>query len=144
MHIGYNKKKLLFILHTSKTHWYGSKPKLVKISSTNCGKQSLRKERSCRYYPFELLRHYARVHGPYRQDNETFFTFADGSPIPTQCLSKCLKMMVKHAGFDPVLYGTHSFCTGRSCDLLKLGLSVETIKKLGRWKSNAVFKYLKY
>ena len=45
--------------------------------------------------------------------------------------------------FDDTLYGTHSLRSGRTCDLYKLGLSVETIKKIGRWKSNAVFRYLK-
>ena len=29
-------------------------------------------------------------------------------------------------------------------DLLKMGFTVETIKKLGRWRSNAVYAYLKF
>ena len=41
------------------------------------------------------------------------------------------------------LYLFHGFQSGRASDLLKLGVSVETIKKLGRWHSNAVFRYLK-
>ena len=77
-------------------------------------------------------------------DNEQFFVFADKSPISPSQLRSCLKLMIRKAGFDPRLYGTHSLRTGRTCDLLKLGLSVETIKKLGRWKLNEVFRYLKY
>ena len=38
----------------------------------------------------------------------------------------------------------HGICAGHACDLLDLGLSVEAIKKIGHWRSNAVYKYLKY
>ena len=54
-----------------------------------------------------------------------------------------LKLMKDKCGLDSRLYNTHSLRTGCALDLLKLGLSVETIKKLGRWKSNTVFMYLK-
>ena len=54
----------------------------------------------------------------------------------------CLKNVLRECGFNERLYGTHSLRSGRTDDLLKLGLLVETIKKLGRWKSNAIFKYL--
>ena len=51
--------------------------------------------------------------------------------------------MLHIAGFKDELYSVHSVRMGRACDLLKLGLSVESIKKIGRWRSNAVFRYLK-
>ena len=35
----------------------------------------------------------------------------------------------------------HGIRLGHVTDLLNLGVSVETIKKLGRWKSNAVYVY---
>ena len=56
VHIGSNKKKMLFILRTSKTHWYGCRPQIVKISSTastNCIKCSNTDAQHC---PFSLLR----------------------------------------------------------------------------------------
>ena len=40
IHIGFNKRKLLFILRTSKTHGKGSKPQLVKILSIQTKKHS--------------------------------------------------------------------------------------------------------
>ena len=45
-------------------------------------------------------------------------------------------------GKDPRQFRIHGLSAGRACDLLKLDVSVETIKKLGRWKSNAVYSYL--
>ena len=33
--IGLNKKKILFILRTSKTHWKDSKPQLIKITGSS-------------------------------------------------------------------------------------------------------------
>ena len=53
-----------------------------------------------------------------------------------------LKHILQFAGFKKEYYCVHSFRTGRAMDLLKYGVLVETIKKLGRWKSNAVFTYL--
>ena len=54
-----------------------------------------------------------------------------------------MKFMIKNCGFNNLLYGTHSLHARRTCNLHQLGLSIESIKKLGRWKSNAVFRYLK-
>ena len=151
VHIGFNKKKLLFILRTSKMHWHGNRPQLVKISST---RKSTQKQKAYKVRqqnnnllcpcPYQLLRDYATRRGPYRTDDEPFFVFADNSPITQKQLCVCFRKMLSQAGFQVELYRLHSFRTGRTCDLLKLGLSVESIKKIGRWRSNAVFKYLKY
>ena len=54
-----------------------------------------------------------------------------------------LKTALHLSGFDNGLYGVHSLCSGRAGDLLHLGISVETIKKLGCWHSNVVFRYLR-
>ena len=54
-----------------------------------------------------------------------------------------LKNFIKFAGFNEKLYSSHSLRFGRSCDLYKLGLSVETIKKIGSWRSDSVYRYLK-
>ena len=147
--IGYNKKKILFILRTSKTHGKNVPPELVKISNQNViGKRNKNNKKLassagkqfCRY---QLLRSYAKLRGPYHTDHDPFFVFSDGSPVKPQNLRICLKKSLKMTGFEPSLYSLHSLRSGRTVDLWKCGLSVESIKKLGRWKSNAVFKYLK-
>ena len=40
VHIGFNKRKILFILGTSKTHWKNSKPQSVKICSQKTGERN--------------------------------------------------------------------------------------------------------
>ena len=91
--IASNKRKLIFILRSSKTHNKGSHPQLVKISSTNFKsnreqKTKFRKhELPCLY---QLLRDYARARGPYKSDSEAFFVFRDNSPVSPQHMRSCL------------------------------------------------------
>ena len=82
VHIGNNKRKLLFMLHTSKTHGRGTKPQIIKISSEkvetfNCRKQE-KAERNC---PYDILRKYLAVRKDYMDDSEIFFIFRDRSPV---------------------------------------------------------------
>ena len=146
--VGRNKRKMKFILRSSKTHGRYNCPQLVKISSQD--KSDKQGQNSRRKYislpcPYQLLRDYAAARGPMANPkNDPFFVFAGGIPVKPAQMRGCLKLMIKKAGYDKKLFSVHSFRMGRSEDLLKLGLSVETIKKLGRWKSNAIFKYLRY
>ena len=138
--VGTNKKKMLIILRSSKTHGEGAKPQLVKISSTS----NVRDKANSSTCPYQLLLQFARSRGSYESDSEPFFVYSDRSPIKRNQLRSCLTLMIKKSGFDAKLYCSHSLRIGRSCDLLKYGLSVESIMKIGRWKSNAVFRYLRY
>ena len=152
VHIGYNKRKLLFLLRSSKTHDKGSKPQIIKILSTK--QKSIKSVKMSRCAtndfaetelpcPYLLLHQYARVRGPHDNDFEPFFIYRDKTPVRPTHMRNCLRTALSECGFNAMAYCTHSLRSGRSLDLLKLGLSVETIKKLGRWKSNTVFKYLR-
>ena len=94
--------------------------------------------------PYTLLKQYAILHGGYVNDEEPFFVFSNRTPLSARHVSVCLRTIIKEAGFDTSVYSSHSLRIGRTCDLWRLGLSVETIKKLGRWKSNAVYRYLRH
>ena len=94
--------------------------------------------------PYELLSDYKRRRKRYKVKTEPFFVFSDGSLVTPIHLRVCLKRAIKKAGFDESLYSSHSLRIGRTTDLFALGLSVETIKKLGRWRSNAIFRYIRY
>ena len=142
VHIGFNKKKILLILRSSKTHGKQMWPQKIKIASEAVEKPA-KNAKLALPCPYQLLRMFANYRGGYWTDEELFFIFPDGSPLTIRQACLCFKMIIKKAGFDDKLYGSHSLRIGCSCDLLKLGLSVETIKKLGRWKSNVVFRYLK-
>ena len=142
VHIGINKDKILFILHSSKTHVKSMPPQMIKIKSTNHKKPNQNRE-DMNFCPYQLLRQYSQARGGYASDNEAFFIFRDRKLVTAYQFWTNLKMILRISGFQADFYGTHSLRSGRSCDLHNLGLSVETIKKLGRWKSNAVFCYLK-
>ena len=43
-------------------------------------------------------------------------------------------------GVDKSLNSFHSLQSSRACDLMHMGLSVETIKQIGHWRSNTVYK----
>ena len=85
VHIGKNKKKFLFILQTSKTHWKNSKPQTIKISSYPIVKFNSSKVKNNYDHslpcPYGLLQQFANIRGPYRSLNEPFFVFADKTPV---------------------------------------------------------------
>ena len=142
VHIGVNKQKILFMLRTSKTHWKNTVPQSVKITSTriNFSNDSNRVKLFC---PYKLLMDYLHVRDKYKTDSEPFFIFHGGEPVSPGHINRILKGVLKDGGFGPSKYSMHGMRSGRAEDLLRLGLSVETIKKLGRWRSKTVFTYLK-
>ena len=145
VHIANNKKKILFILRSLKTHGPWMKPQKIKITTspaTQSNQQQLQPGRTMKdsvlyFCPYRLLRNYLAVRGGYLHEAEPFFIYSDHSPVPASHFRKCLKQVIADAGFNNSLYGSHSLRSGRA------GASVETIKQIGRWKSNAVFRYLK-
>ena len=144
--VGSNKKKFLLILQTSKTHWKNVKPQMIKISAKGKAYECYSggedaKKLPC---PYQLLREYSRMRRPYKSRSEPFFVHADNSPVTNAQVTKCLKTMLKLTNYDETLFGSHSIRIGRTCDLYKLGIPIDVIKKLGRWKSNAVYWYLRY
>ena len=132
-----NKRKVLFLLRSSKTHSKGTIPQSVKITSITHNADRVN------FCLFQILRKYIDIQKPVQSENEAFFVFYDQTAIPATTIPNVLKKSLKNCGFKDHLYLTHSLRSGRARDLMKLGLSVETIKKLGRWKSDLVFRYLK-
>ena len=139
--IGTNKNNILFILQTSKTHWTDTAPQMVKIVGTPIRKVT--KVTDLTICPFQIIKNYLAMRRPAHTRTEQFFVFSDGSTVKDYLMRNTLSKILHLAKFNHTVYSTHSFRIGQSCDLLKMGISVETIKKLGQWKSNSVFKYLK-
>ena len=138
VHIGKNKNKLMFVLHTPKMHNKGKKPQIIKIAAESFTRESSRLE----ICPFQMVREYLNIRGLELKTDEQFFVFSDGSLVTNSHFRSIMKSIRREAQLNDKLYGGHSFRSGRSIDLLNMGVSVETIKKLGCWKSNAVFTYL--
>ena len=141
VHIGLIKNKVLFILHTSKTHDKSSRPQKIKITSKPVGSETNASIYGGTLCPYQLIREYLNVRKGYNSQEEQFFVYANSSPVKAETLRSVLRSSLKTLGFNCKLYGMHSLQAGRALDLIKFGLSVETVKDLGR--SNAVFTYLK-
>ena len=118
-----------------------SKPQIIKIQGMSYDRdKSSHGQNLC---PFELLNRYLSVRTPFNNDYEQFFIFRDRSPVTPWHFRKLLKTLLVKNNLDYRLYCMHGFRTGMASDLLDAGVSVETIRKLGRWKSNAVYTYLR-
>ena len=138
VHQSTNRKKLLFLLRSSKTHGRESRPQKVEIE----GDPNLF---ACKNYycPYLNTRDYLNARGCYIELTEPLFVFSDGSPVKPTNVRKLMKEIISAINLDPRFYNTHSFRIGRATDLYKAGYAVDVIKTLGRWKSNAIYKYLK-
>ena len=152
VHIGTNKPKLLFVLWSSKTHCRGDKPQMIKIERTKMKAkdrktvlpQHIKQLNDNRQHcPFKILGEYLAARPEANTHTENFFVYADNSPVPITTLRSVFKLMLEKININNTLYNLHSFRIGCCVDLYNMGVSVETIKKIGRWKSNAVFAYLR-
>ena len=137
--IGINKKKLKFTLLSSKTHTRSDKPQIVKISSKE---NSNFRESTSMHCPFEALRNYLAIRPEKSSDSEQFFVFSDGSPVLPSQLRTVFKSCINKMNLNHRRFRIHGIHAGRAVDLLEMGVSVESIKKLGRWRSNAIYAYL--
>ena len=131
-----NKAKMLFLLRSSKTHGKESRPQKIKIEKISTAKTG-------HFCPFELTSDYLAVRGDYHSLDEQFFVFRGNVPVTATAVRKVLKKALENLNLINVAFDTHSFRAGRAVDLLKAGYTVEQIKIMGRWKSNAVYRYLK-
>ena len=144
VYIATNKCRLLFILHSSKTHSEGDPPQSIKISaSSDRETHNVSDEKT--HCPFKILRRYMQARKGFIKRSEQFFVFRDRSPVKPTHFRKLLKSILENEGYNDDLYNCHSFRIGRSQDLWELGISLDLIKKLGRWsgKSSAIYKYLR-
>ena len=124
-------------------HWFDVKPQIIIIKSvkTTLTKTNCKQDTSC--CPYYLLQAYAKQRPSCVDLNEPFFVLGDRSLVKPQHMRQVLKLNLKLAGFQEKLYDTHSLRIGAALDLLAQGIPVETIKKLGRWKSNVVYSYFR-
>ena len=128
MHVAKNKDKILAILYSSKMHSKESLPQRIKIT----GVKHLRKESKTKFFcPFMILKQYLSYRGDYESITEPFFIFRNGVPVQQNNVRLVLSKLIKNLWLNPRLYGTHSLRTGRASDLLKLGFTIEEIKRAG-------------
>ena len=145
VHVATNtkKRKMKMILYSSKTHGKNNRPQSVKIEGNVHLTAEKNSKKTC-YCPYACLSEFLVLRGDYLELDDQLFVFSDGNtPVKPRHVRKVLKEILKSMGLDNTLYDMHSFRIGRATDMFKFGYPVETIKKWGRWTSNAVYKYLR-
>ena len=140
IHVGNNKEKILIVLYSSKTHGKESRPQRIKISAAPTSNVIRNKRFFC---PFKAVLNFMSLRGNYEEDDEQFFIFADKSKVKPHHVRSVLRNLLDRMNLDGQLYDVHSYRIGRTSDLSKFGYSVEQIKAMGRWKSNAVYRYIR-
>ena len=149
--IGVNKNKIQLTLYTSKTHDEAVGPQKIKIAAVppkadnptqpNILSHTGRKE--AHFCPFNLINKYMKIRGDFESLDEQFFVFNGLIPIEQSEIRATLSTILSRIGKDSSLFSFHSFRAGCVTDLYKWGFTIEQIKDIGRWKSNAVYRYLK-
>ena len=143
VHLVCNKNKLLFILRSSKTHGKGAHPQMIRISAQENEQTENNCSRKLTFCPFNCIRDYISARRSIKKDTEPFFVFSDRSPVMASHFTTVLKKTIKSLNLNSKPYSSHCLRSGRTCDLLAMGVSIEKIKLLCRWKSNAVYAYLR-
>lgn len=86
------------------------------------------------------VKHYLGIRPPHAR---YFFCHASGAPLTRSQFSGILTKAILAIGLPTQLYSSHSFRIGRASDLAAKGVSSDIIKKLGRWRSDTVDKYIR-
>jgi hypothetical protein len=72
-----------------------------------------------------------------------FFQMPNRQPVSYTFFNYNLKNAINFLGFDSKRYKSHSFRIGAATNAAMQGFSDDSIKKMGRWKSNAMQKYIR-
>lgn len=134
-----NKRKIKFLLRSSKTHHKGNAPQVIAFQPD----QQVMGTSECCY---NILTTFSQMR-PKRKvvvDNSQYFVFADGSRVTERHFRSVLRKTIARLGLDPLAFNTHALRLGRASTLFKRHLPVDYIRKLGRWKHvSTAFKYFK-
>lgn len=136
--VGKNKRKIQFILRTSKTHGLGDPPQIIAYFC-DC-----EETKAPQYCPYELMDRYNKLKEKYADSKEQYFVYKGHVPVQASKFREILKNMLELSNIETDCYNVHSFRIGHANDMRRLGKDVSYIKNKGRWKSSAVWNYLKY
>lgn len=71
------------------------------------------------------------------------FQFPDGTSVTYKFFSMHLNNVITYLGYDAQLFKSHSFRIGAATHATSCGFSEDSIRRMGRWKSNAVSNYVR-
>ena len=101
---------------------------------------TIRPHHPTQYCPVMTIKNYLAQ----RPSSKELFVFKSGKTVPRMAFVKILKQCILLSNKDPELYKTHSFRIGGATLAAQVGLTHLQIQRLGRWRSNAFLKYLRW
>ena len=145
VHKGRNKEKMQIILRSSKTHSKADLPQVIKIESmVSKGIKSLVKlSDDTKHCPYKIIDQYLSRKPGFMKKGEPFFIFRDYTPVKPVHVRTALRQTLELCELNSALYDIHSFRIGQVTDLIKMGFSIDQVKLVGRWRSNAIYKYIR-
>ena len=142
IHMATNKKKILIMLYSSKTHGMCDRPQTISITS-NVQESYFRVKHN--FCPFLVLQTYIQVRDKYYDtEADQLFVFSNGDPVKPNHAREVLRTALCTLGLNETLYDMHSLRIGCTTDMAKFKYSLEELRKAGRWRSNVVLKYIRH
>lgn len=140
VHFNHRLKKVQVILRSSKTHGLGDQPQYVKFCSGD-SRVFLYGKKFC---PYKVVWDFMQARGPKLNDSDPFFVFGDNSPVKPHQMQAALKRALQRFHLDPADFGIHSLRIGYATTLDHRHVSLDVIRRKGRWKgSNIVYRYIR-
>ena len=90
--------------------------------------------------PVQAIHEYIQLFKPIQGP---LFQFLGNSPVTHSFMSSKLHMLLQFISLDPKCYKGHSFRIDAATNAVNMGFSEQYIRKLGRWNSNAIQKYIR-
>lgn len=90
--------------------------------------------------PVQALYNYLHTFG---HKSGPLFQFMGGEPVTYAFVVKKLTSIINFVGLNPALYKGHSFRIGAATHAAQMGYSENCIQKMGRWKSDAMRRYVR-
>ena len=94
-----------------------------------------------RFCPVFWLARMAKLQHRYRNKRNWVFITNHDTPLAMQEFRREFRNTIRLLGLDPSKFNTHSFRIGGATELFRRGVSVDVIKKLGRWKGDTFEMY---
>ena len=128
-HVKLHNRHLTFFIPHSKTDQF-SRGHSIQLFPT-------RHSTTC---PVRCMRAYLAIRPPSRGP---LFAFRNGTPLTRHLCLRYLRLFLKCSGYNPMDFNTHSFRIGAATTAAYDGASIATIQHLGRWKSDAIMRYIR-
>ena len=75
--------------------------------------------------------------------HDPLFALSSGQALTYEAYNSAIKQLVRALGLNPKNYSSHSLRAGAATQAAQTGLDPDSIKRLGRWRSQAYMVYLR-